>query len=260
MTKFWWRWVLLILLVLTHFPCLGAPSQGEIEKVNRMLSGSNWKGAIPFLQGWIHQEYASPILFANLSLAYEKNGDIGQAMFWLKRAERKFPANTLIRARRLALEEKLPDRFAMPQTPNGPGAFLTHPWQFGTPAHGALLICPFIWGMVLLRLWKPAASRLQRFRIVLQWMSLVLALGFGVQTLRTIGHGLRREAVVRNSEVKLHQGPDQNSPVTRIIHAGLPLIIQGGAKPWLQVEMPDGTSGWVRDETLTSETTDKSGF
>lgn len=61
------------------------PSQNDIEKVNQLVKNKNFSEAIESYHQWIALGFKSKWIFYNLGLLYEKMGNIGNAMYYLKK-------------------------------------------------------------------------------------------------------------------------------------------------------------------------------
>lgn len=85
----------------------------------------------------------------------------------------------------------------------------------------------------------------------LKWLtiaSLVLALTFGASTAM---HAYRAahpvDAVVSVEETGVHTGPGDTYILAFNLHDGAEFEVRSRVEGWLQVELPDGRRGWVRD-------------
>ena len=83
------------------------PSQNEIAKVNQLVENKNFSEAIDVYRNWVAMGFESKWIFYNLGLLHEKVGDVGYAMYYLKKAKKVAPANVLINNRIVFLQEKI---------------------------------------------------------------------------------------------------------------------------------------------------------
>lgn len=58
----------------------------------------------------------------------------------------------------------------------------------------------------------------------------------------------RVEAIVLEPSSDVRSGPGETNPELVEIHEGLKLTVLGSREGWLQVSLPNGITGWVREE------------
>ena len=87
------------------------PSKNEIAKVNQLVENKNFSEAIDIYRDWVALGFKSKWIFYNLGLLHEKVGDVGYAMYYLKKAEKAAPDDVLINNRIVFLQEKIKDKF-----------------------------------------------------------------------------------------------------------------------------------------------------
>ena len=80
------------------------PSQNDIAEVNRLVEKKKFSEAIDIYSDWVALGFKSKWIFYNLSLLHENMGNIGYAMFYLKKAEKIAPDDALINKRIIILQ------------------------------------------------------------------------------------------------------------------------------------------------------------
>jgi len=92
--------------LLLAFVSIAEPANDEIKKMNELAENGKLNEAKRIYLKWIRSGYESKLLYYNVGLIYEKNGDAGNAMFFLKKAQKLAPNDDLIENRLLSLQEK----------------------------------------------------------------------------------------------------------------------------------------------------------
>ena len=188
-------------------------------------------------------------LHYNLANAWLQAGEIGRAILHYRKAERLIPGDGRL-AHNLEYARSL-RRNRIP--PSGERA-LTRAlliWHYNTSLaarFGAFSIAYlFFWLVLLLHLFRPAA--------LWRWSAVVLALFWVACSLSVIVDLAHQrgadEGVVLVDDVVVRKGNGEGfePQFEQPLHQGVEFEVLDRRADWLQIELPDGKSGWIRAET-----------
>ena len=121
------------------------PSQNEIAKVNHLVENKNFSEAIDIYRDWVAMGFESKWIFYNLGLLHEKVGDVGYAMYYLKKAKKVAPDDVLINNRIVFLQEKIKDKFMIPIENNRFIDVFLKPWDYLSLKEAGIFLIISFW-------------------------------------------------------------------------------------------------------------------
>ncbi|MEY3323367.1 MAG: hypothetical protein RLZZ417_2950 [Bacteroidota bacterium] len=231
------------------------PSKQEINQVNQLMSNEKLDEAIEIYLHWVKAGFKSKIIYYNLGLLYERKGNMGLAMFYLKKAEKLAPVDPYIKEGIVSLKEKIKDRFILPVENKSSFHWIIYPWQYWTIQKGGIFLLTGIWIFfiyeMVYRFW--AIPRNKYFYKQIQYAQLFAIAFFLIQSIRIYYFNQRNEAIIISSEVNVYQGADPLSPKIQTVHAGLPVLFEDRIGEWIKIKLDNGQIGWINKNHLSAK-------
>ena len=230
------------------------PSQNEIAKVNQLVENKNFSEAIDVYRNWVAMGFESKWIFYNLGLLHEKVGDVGYAMYYLKKAKKVAPANVLINNRIVFLQEKIKDKFMIPIENNRFIDVFLKPWDYWSLKEVGLFLIISFWiisSYFLLFKKFPFFGIIKFYKPVL-FIQIGLICFLLIQGMRMIDFNNKREAIILGDIVEIHEGADKLSPKIQTVHAGLPVLFEDKIGDWIKVRLYNGQVGWLNKNQLSA--------
>ncbi len=232
-----------ILLLLSVFRAIAAE---DFEAGNQAYSAGDYDGAIAAWEGLVDEGYAGLELYYNLGNARFRQGELGEAVWWWKRAALHAPFDRDVRknleiaaglqedrlepAPRLALWDAL-DRLLWSLPPN-------------MLALGLLLAVALASLCLSLRLARLSFSS-RPILLAGTWTG--ASLGLLLLLLLALQVRVReqnREAVIVAPQVTLLGAPLVDAEALFDLHEGTTLAVDRRSGEWLSLRLPDGREGW----------------
>ena len=230
------------------------PSQNDIARVNQLVDNKNFSEAKDSYHQWIALGFKSKWIFYNLGLLYEKTGNIGNAMYYLKKAEKVAPDDVLIKKRIILLQEKIKDKFMIPIENNRLIDVFLKPWNYWRLKEAGLFLIISFWIFTSYFLFFQIFSSSKNFifyKSVL-FIQVGLILFLLIQSIRIIEFSNKREAIILGDVVEVHEGADRLSPKIQTVHAGLPVLFEDKIGDWIKVRLYNGQVGWLNKNQLSA--------
>jgi tetratricopeptide (TPR) repeat protein len=230
------------------------PSQNDIEKVNQLVKNKNFSEAIESYHQWIALGFKSKWIFYNLGLLYEKMGNIGNAMYYLKKAKKIDPGDVLINNRIISLQEKIKDKFMIPiENKRFIDVFLK-PWNYWRLKQVGLILIVCFWMISLYFLYFKVFSVKRNFMFYkpIFFIQVGFILFLLIQSIRIIEYSDKSEAIILGDVVEIHEGADSLSPKIQTVHAGLPVLFVDKIGDWIKVRLYNGRVGWLKKGQLSA--------
>jgi tetratricopeptide (TPR) repeat protein len=230
------------------------PSQNDIAKVNQLVENRNFSEAIDSYNQWIALGFKGKWIFYNLGLLYEKTGNIGNAMYYLKKAEKVAPDDALIKKRIILLQEKIKDKFMIPIENNRFIDVFLKPWNYWRLKEAGLFFIISFWLFILYFLFFQVFSISKRFTFYkpVLFIQVGLILFLLIQSIRIIEFSNKTEAIILGDVVEIHRGADMLSPKIQTVHAGLPVLFEDKIGDWIKVRLYNGQIGWLKKNQLSA--------
>jgi len=230
------------------------PSQNDIARVNQLVDNKNFSEAKDSYHQWIALGFKSKWIFYNLGLLYEKTGNIGNAMYYLKKAEKVAPDDVLIKKRIILLQEKIKDKFMIPIENNRLMDVFLKPWDYWSLKEAGLILIISFWIFSLYFLLFKLFSFSGRFKFYkpVLFIQVGLICFLLIQGMRMIDFNNNREAIILGDIVEIHEGADKLSPKIQTVHAGLPVLFEDKIGDWIKVRLYNGQIGWLKKNQLSA--------
>lgn len=217
----------------------------HFDEGNRRFTQGDYRGALEAYHEAEASGQVSGALFYNMGNAYYRLDQLGQAVRYYEKARRLLPDSPelahnleIVRARLQDQMSQLPEPFWRPWWRR----FVTRFGVGGLFAAGFLLYLTAA-AIAGYRIWTGTRSPWLRrgLTVSLSLGLLLVVLAFTASAERR----LDRRAVVIATEIGLREAPRAGAPVTTTIHEGLLLDVLQEQDAWLQVRLPNGTTGWI---------------
>jgi tetratricopeptide (TPR) repeat protein len=186
----------------------------------------------------------------NLGNAYFKSGRLGLAILQYERALRLMPGDKDTKANLEFANTLKADVVERPDLPSyiAWGVDLYQSLEPGTCA--GLLSLMFLVGgaavsILILGRWPRLRVPAVYTLAVAGLLALVSAGALGGKLYSASG---RVDAIVLVASSDVRSGPGETNPQLTEIHEGLKVSILGSREGWLQVSLPNGITGWVRED------------
>ena len=242
----------LLLLLLMAAPAYAAASDAAtaFEEGNRLYEAGRYEDALTAYQRALATGYASGPLFYNMGNAYYRLDELGQAIRFYAKARRLMPEDPRLLHNLEIARTRTADTFSRLPTP-----FWMRWWEqllsvtgtYGLFLAGLLLYLTAA-ALITYRLWTGTRNAWHRRTMALALLTglLLLTLAFTASLDRT----LHQEAVVIAEQVTLHEAPEEDAAGGTVVHEGLLLDVLRTRADWVEVRLPNGTTGWVTQQTL----------
>lgn len=242
-------------LLLGSFLALPARTQPDatrqaFEEGNRHYEAGAWHEAVAAYEQVLQQGYESGTVHYHLGNAYFRLDRLGLAILHYEKALRLMPARREVHHNLEIARSRLPDQF-----PQLPVPWWTQVWHLLVQRLGAGVL--FILGLLAylvavgLLAWRirthtrnPWHRRALALSALLGAVLLLAALAASVET------ATPRAGVLLAAEAALRETPDETAPAPLTLHEGVRLDLLRTAPEWWQVRLPNGTTGWLRAETI----------
>ena len=230
------------------------PSQNDIAKVNQLVENKNFSEAIDSYHQWIALGFKSKWIFYNLGLLHEKIGEVGNAMYYLKKAEKVAPDDVLIKNRIILLKENIKDRFMIPIENNRFIDVFLKPWDYWRLKEAGLFLIISFWIFTLYFLFFQVFSATKSFTFYkpVLFIQVGFILFLLIQGIRIIEFSNKSEAIILGDVVEVHEGADRLSPKIQTVHAGLPVLFEDKIGDWIKVRLYNGQVGWLKKNQLSA--------
>jgi tetratricopeptide (TPR) repeat protein len=187
-------------------------------------------------------------LYYNLGNAYVRLGDVPQAILSYRLGQRLLPRDEQIAANLAFARSRVADRIEATDTSRLLRQLFVvhHAFSVRERMRGAAVAFLVAWAVLIARIFVPRRS-LSVIGLLALAVSLGLATSIYAQTSDEAQHPL---GVLASDEVLVRKGdgetyePQFNRPLGR----GLEFRVLNRRDEWLQIELPDGKTGWIRAE------------
>jgi tetratricopeptide (TPR) repeat protein len=230
------------------------PSQNDIARVNQLVENRNFSEAKDSYHQWIALGFKSKWIFYNLGLLYEKTGNIGNAMYYLKKAEKVALDDALIKKRIILLQEKIKDKFMIPIENNRFIDLFLKPWNYWSLKEAGIFLIISFWIFSLYFLLFKVFSLSGSFTFYkpVLFIQVGLILFILIQSIRIIEFSNKSEAIILGDVVEIHEGADKLSPKIQTVHAGLPVLFEDKIGDWIKIRLYNGQIGWLKKNQLSA--------
>jgi tetratricopeptide (TPR) repeat protein len=223
--------------------------QDSLNQAAKYYNSGKYNEAIRTYENVLSKGFESPVLYFNLGNAYYKAGNSTFAILNYERAKKLSPNDEDINYNLEMAKKKIVDNIvSLPQ----PG-FLAW-WkqlisirsadQWAVHSLIAFFIFLILFGVFLF----SGTTRVRRFAF---WFSLAAIFYSGVTF--SFGDDMRKKVIKHNSaviterSVRVKGSPSETGTELFIIHEGLTVQLTDQIGDWIEIRLPDGNKGWVKE-------------
>ena len=248
------RYSLLVLMVATLSLAKGqSPAlKDSLSAANQLYQGSKFQDAIRKYQYILAQGFESSEVYFNLGNAFYKSGNATYAILNFERAKKLAPNDDDIQYNLDLARTQIVDNIVTIPEPG----FLRW-WKdlissksigfWGGFSIFTFFLFLFSFGLYLL------SGTFQTKRMAF-WISMV-AIVIAIATF-SIGSSLKSRlinhntAVITDRSVRVKASPSETGTELFIVHEGVTVEINDSLGDWLNVSLPDGNKGWVKEASV----------
>lgn len=220
----------------------------HFDEGNRRYAAGDYRGALASYREALDQGYASGALYYNMGNAYYRLDETGQAIRFYEKARRLMPERPELLHNLAIARARTVDRFSRLPEP------FWRSWGRSLARVTGILFAAGLAGYVLaavlfgLRIWKGTVPPWQRRLMHLAGTAglVLLALAFTA----SVGARNDRQGVVTATVAGLQEAPQTGAPAVVDVHEGLLLDVLQAQDGWLEVRLPNGTTGWIAAQAV----------
>lgn len=193
-----------------------------------------------------------PDIYYDLGACYLALNDVGHAMLWFKRAEKRAPGDADIQAGLRMARALTSDRIESPETPAVMQGILFFYYLIPLQLQAVLSLIFAAGIAVSLMIFILLDSAFaQRIAFITGVASIVLTVTFTASSvLRYRSMYPENSAVITVKSADVLSGSDDGYTVLITLHAGTVVTIRGVRPKYVNISLANGASGWVLRETL----------
>ena len=242
-------YLLLILLFVATFSLVHAQDPAvSFNEANKAYAEGNYQSAIELYSTILNQGIESGEVYFNLGNAYFKINEIGRAILNYEKAGKFIEGDPaleqnlqLSRLRIVDKIEPIPELFIVEWW-----STLTHLLSLKT----LLWLCLTVFSILMLLIIMNLLYRNQYFRRLI-WTTLALSLLIFIVTFSLIYEFETTQfGVILEEKVSVVSEPDISGTEVFILHEGTKVKINRTLNDWLEISIPDGKTGWLREISL----------
>ena len=210
----------------------------------------DYEGALQFFLSAEETRKTSGELLYNIGNAYFRLNNLGKAILYYERALRLTPTDDLLVHSHRIARRKTMNRFNQIPRPIWSRYWATAVARLGPGWMFFVGLCFYFTAVVFLgfRIWTNARNDWLRRGLALCLLAALplLAAAFKASQDRTSNI----TAVVQNTRVDLRDNPSGAGVVEATVYEGLRVVIVDRSEDWIEVRLPDGTTGWAEANTV----------
>lgn len=226
--------------------------QEAFQRAETLYQEQHYDEAIAAYEAMRAQDVEDGVLYYNLGNAYFKAGHLGRAILSYERALALMPGDEDARANLEFANELIADAVQPAPLPLVVSFFVDLYRRLQPNAFARLLSLSFLIGGVATSLCiTDLGERVRRVALVVVFGSTLLALVSGVALASKVSAAATDvQAIVVSENAYVRSGPGTGNPQLAEIHEGLKVKVIGAREDWLQVTLPNGLSGWLRESEV----------
>ena len=239
--------ILLFALLLPLLTFAEAVPANLFKNANQQYEKANYKEALKSYQQLLDQGYISSELYYNIGNVYYRLNELPLAILNYEKAHKLNPGDEDTRVNLQLASSKITDKFE-----SIPTFFLTRWWHgrllfFSASAWSVMSITAILLGSVLLIVYLFALSLpIKKTAFYVGVLFVVLGL-LSLMMSAAQGHYFEAHdnAIVFSGTVHVKAGPSEKERTLLVIHEGTKVTIKARNQSWINVELPDGNTGWI---------------
>lgn len=243
---------LIFSFIFINFSLITASAATTIESANVAYQSGNYQQAITLYQQALKAGHSAE-LYYNLGNAYYRIGQTTEALINYERAYLYDQTDPLIKHNLDFVRAKTKDKLIPAES-----IFFVNWYKqlvYLTSVYGWAIVSLVMIAVSLLcllgylftsYLWQ---RKLCFWSMLVAFLLFIVSVGFALQQRYYITHNTC--AIVAVPEVHIKKAPEEAAQTVATIHEGTHIdIIDNSLKDWKEIELPDGKTGWIRNETL----------
>lgn len=243
------KYTLYALLLFLGIPLLllaNERAEALLKKGNAAYAKEQYKEALAAYQQVLDAGYESAALYFNMGNASYKLNEVPLAILNYEKAQKLTPGDEDLKINLKLANTKITDRIEQV-----PEFFLNSWWKgfiffFSAGTLSVLNIVCFLLGFALLIAYL---FLVEVFRKKTAFYAGIVVLSLGVlcfvMALAQSSYMNKRQAIVFSGAADVKSGPDTKQKTLFVVHAGTKVNIRESNNEWINVELPDGNSGWI---------------
>lgn len=243
---------LLLLLAMPLFSLGNDKVNALFEQGNQLYAKAHFQQAVQAYQQILNQGYQSAVIYYNIGNAYYKLDDMPSAILYYEKAHKLAPNDEDISINIQLANLKIADKIE-PQ----PEFFVTRWWHsfiLFLPADtiAGLSILFFIAGFGLLVWYLFTGSYItKRTTFYAGIIAIFTGLIFTFIANRQVSYfDSHHRAIVFSNSVIVKGSPDVNGKPLFVIHNGIKVDITQTNQNWIEIQLPNGNSGWITIDNI----------
>jgi len=245
------RFIIAVLLFSPLFS-LGSDPEKLFNEANEAYQRSEYNYAVELYEQVLQLDVVSPELFYNLGNAYFKSNKMGPAIINFERALRLKPMDEDIQHNLSVARTRIVDRIEQ-----RPMLFYERWWLAAWTmqsldgwAVSSIILVVLLLACTSLYLFSRVLSvkKGSFFAMLLMLVLLLLSLTFTRKQYKSINS--ERDAIIMQTRVTAKSSPSMQSPDLFLLHEGTKVSIRNKLGEWLEITLPNGNIGWVKQESM----------
>jgi len=225
-------------------------SQNTMLEAQKAYEDNDYITAITIYESLIAQNYESLELYYNLGNAYYKDGKLAKAILNFERAKKISPLDEdiaynleLAKSSQVDSFEEIPDFGISKRFQAFVCALSANTW-------GLITVLFFVVGLMF-ALFFVFKSNLKKVSTVLFPLSFILfGMSFFFGAKAKYYTETKKEAIIIGASVDVQSIPNNTGTKLFIIHSGLKVDVEEVLNEWVEVKLPNGDIGWVKNSDL----------
>ena len=223
-----------------------------IDEANKKYSDDNFDQAIEMYQKVIENGYESTELYFNLGNAYFKLNDIPSAILYYEKARKLDPLDEDILFNLQIANNRIVDKIE-----TVPDIFYQRWWNmlvYSLTVEQWGLISLISFALIFIMLLFFLLSNMFWLKKISFWMGLIFILISGTSYLlanqKYNSFKKDHQAIVFTPTVTVKSSPSETGIDLFVIHEGTKVLITDHIGIWYEVEIANGSVGWIKDEDI----------
>ena len=234
----------------------GAATQAEAEPITAYQAGlesylaGDYQAALDhFLTAEASGKTSGELLY-NLGNTYFRLNNLGKAVLYYERARLLMPTDDLLNHSIRIARRKTMNRFGRIPRPFWSKYWTAIVARLGPGWMFFVGLCFYFTAVVFLgyRIWTKSRNDWLRRGFALSLLAALILIAAAFKASRDQAGTLT--AVVQETSVDLRDSPSSVGEVEATVYEGLVVHIVDESESWLQIRLPDGTTGWVEGMTV----------
>lgn len=243
--------LIFLLTLLLSFP--GTAQNSELfEAANEAYASGNYREAVEKYEQILRNGETSAALHYNLGNSYYKLNRVAPSIYHYEKALQLAPGDDDIRNNLTFAKTMAVDAIGEEEKAGFEGIFDTSTAAFSASGWGWIAIfCMLVFVVFFLVYYFSRKTVVKRILFIAGMFFLVLAI-----TSAVIGYtksNLQQEssyAIIFAEQVEVKSEPSPRAAEAFLLHEGAKVKITENFREWVEIELPNGSRGWVQQEDL----------